>query len=259
MSTHSSSIISPNANIDSSVEIGPFCIIGDNVEIDKGTKILSHAVIKGPTRIGKNNVIYQFSSIGEDTPDKKYNGEETRLVIGNNNIFREGVTIHRGTVQDKGVTEIGSKNLMMAYTHIAHDCFVGNNNIFANNAAIAGHVRIGNNVILGGYSAVHQFCILGDYCFAGMNTSVTMDIPAYTKVASNPARVIGLNTTGMTRDGIPEESVKIIKKAHRLTYRKGLKLNSVLIELEKMHSKKNDIYLKTYIKSLKDSKRGILR
>lgn len=259
MNIHSSSIISSKANIDSSVEIGPFCIIGDNVQIDEGTKILSHAVIKGPTRIGKNNIIYQFSSIGEDTPDKKYKGEETRLVVGDNNIFREGVTIHRGTIQDKGITEIGSKNLMMAYTHVAHDCFVGNSNIFANNAAIAGHVRIGNNIVLGGYSAVHQFCTLGDYCFAGMNTSITMDIPAYTKVASNPARVIGLNTTGMIRDGIQEESLKIIKKAYRLIYRKGLKLDSALEELKKMHSNKNDDYLKIYINSIKESKRGILR
>ena len=259
MSTHSSSIISPNANIDSSVEIGPFCIIGDNVEIDKGTKILSHAVIKGPTRIGKNNVIYQFSSIGEDTPDKKYNGEETRLVIGNNNIFREGVTIHRGTVQDKGITEIGSKNLMMAYTHIAHDCLVGDNNVFANNAGIAGHVSVGSNVVIGGYAAVHQFCILGDYCFAGMNTSITMDIPAFTKAASNPARVIGLNSIGMARNGIPEESIRTIKKAHKLIYRKGLKLDQALKEINNMHSKTNDVYLETYIKSIKDSKRGILR
>jgi UDP-N-acetylglucosamine acyltransferase len=241
------------------VEIGPYCIIGDNVEIEKGSKILSHAVIKGPTKIGKNNIIYQFSSIGEDTPDKKYNGEQTELVIGDNNIFREGVTVHRGTIQDKGITKIGNNNLLMAYTHIAHDCSVGDSNIFANNAGIAGHVIVGSNVVIGGYAAVHQFCILGDYCFAGMNTSINMDIPAFTKVASNPARVIGLNSIGMVRNGIPEESIRTIKKAFKLIYKKGLKLDQALKEINNMHSEKNDAYLQTYIKSIKDSKRGILR
>ena len=259
MNIDPSSIISPKANIHATVEIGPFCIIGDNVEIDKGSKILSHAVIKGPTKIGKNNVIYQFTSIGEDTPDKKYNGEQTELVIGDNNIFREGVTVHRGTIQDKGITEIGNNNLLMAYTHIAHDCSVGDNNIFANNAGIAGHVSVGSNVVIGGYAAVHQFCILGDYCFAGMNTSITMDIPAFTKVASNPARVIGLNSIGMARNGIPEESIRTIKKAHKLIYKKGLKLDQAIEEINNMDSEKNDAYLQTYIKSIKDSKRGILR
>jgi len=259
MNIDPSSIISPKANIHATVEIGPFCIIGDNVEIEEGSKILSHAVIKGPTKIGKNNIIYQFSSIGEDTPDKKYNGEQTELVIGDNNIFREGVTVHRGTIQDKGITEIGNNNLLMAYTHIAHDCSVGDSNIFANNAGIAGHVSVGSNVVIGGYAAVHQFCILGDYCFAGMNTSITMDIPAFTKVASNPARVIGLNSIGMARNGIPEESIRTIKKAHKLIYRKGLKLDQALKEINNMHSKTNDVYLETYIKSIKDSKRGILR
>jgi UDP-N-acetylglucosamine acyltransferase len=259
MNIDSSSIISSNANIHSSVEIGPYCIIGENVEIEKDSKILSHAVIKGPTKIGKNNIIYQFSSIGEDTPDKKYNGEETKLVIGDNNIFREGVTVHRGTIQDKCITEIGNDNLMMAYTHIAHDCIVGDGNVFANYAAIAGHVKVGNNVVIGGYAAVHQFCILGDFCFAGMNTSITMDIPAFTKVASNPARVIGLNSIGMARNGIPEESIKTIKKAHKIIYKKGLKLDEALKEIKNMHSEKKDTYLQTYIESIKDSKRGILR
>ena len=259
MNIDPSSIISPEANIHSTVEIGPFCIIGDNVEVEKGSKILSHAVIKGPTRIGKNNIIYQFSSIGEDTPDKKYNGEQTELVIGDNNIFREGVTVHRGTIQDKGITKIGNNNLLMAYTHIAHDCSVGDSNIFANNAGIAGHVIVGSNVVIGGYAAVHQFCILGDYCFAGMNTSINMDIPAFTKVASNPARVIGLNSIGMVRNGIPEESIRTIKKAFKLIYKKGLKLDQALKEINNMHSEKNDAYLQTYIKSIKDSKRGILR
>ena len=149
MSIHTTSIIHPSAKIDNSVEIGPFCIIGEDVEIKKGTKLISHVVLKGPTIIGKDNIVYQFSTIGDDTPDKKYNGEKTKLTIGDNNIFREGVTVHRGTIQDKGITQIGSNNLFMAYTHVAHDCIVGDNNIFANLTGIAGHVSIGNNVNIG--------------------------------------------------------------------------------------------------------------
>lgn len=259
MTIDSSSIISNKASIHPDVIIGPFCIIGDDVEIDEGTNILSHSVIKGPTKIGKNNIIYQFSSIGEDTPDKKYKGENTKLIIGDDNIFREGVTVHRGTIQDKGITKIGNKNLLMAYTHIAHDCSVGDNNVFANNAGIAGHVSIGNHVVLGGYSAVHQFCNLGDYSFAGMNTSITMDVPAYTKVASNPARVIGLNSVGMSRNEIPPESISLIKQAFKILYKKGLKLEDSLKQIDILKSETSDSYLEIFTESIKSSSRGILR
>lgn len=259
MPTDSSSIISDKTIIHPSVNIGPFCIIGDGVEIDEGTNILSHAVIKGPTKIGKNNTIYQFSSIGEDTPDKKYKGEDTKLIIGDGNIFREGVTVHRGTIQDKGITQIGSNNLLMAYTHIAHDCIVGNNNIFANNSGIAGHVTVGNYVVIGGYSAVHQFCNLGDYSFLGMNTSITMDIPAYIKVASNPARVIGLNIVGMSRNNISSESISLIKKAFKILYKKGLKLEDSLEEINTLQPDHGDVYLDIFTESIKSSSRGILR
>jgi len=255
----SSSIISDKTIIHPNVTIGPFCIIGDGVEIDEGTNILSHAVIKGPTKIGKNNTIYQFSSIGEDTPDKKFKGEDTKLIIGDNNVFREGVTVHRGTIQDKGITQIGNNNLLMAYTHIAHDCILGNDNIFANNAGIAGHVVVGNSVVVGGYSAVHQFCNLGDYSFLGMNTSITMDVPAYIKVASNPARVIGLNTVGMSRNNIPSESVSLIKKAFKILYKKGLRLEDSLIEINTLQPDNGDAYLNIFIESIKSSSRGILR
>jgi len=259
MTIDSSSIISNKTKIHPSVDVGPFCIIGDDVEIDEGTSVLSHAIIKGPTKIGKNNTIYQFSSIGEDTPDKKFKGEDTKLIIGDDNVFREGVTVHRGTIQDKGVTKIGNGNLLMAYTHIAHDCLVGDNNIFANNAGIAGHVNVGNYVVIGGYSAVHQFCSLGDYSFAGMNTSITMDVPAYTKVASNPARVIGLNSVGMSRNNIPSESISLIKKAFKIIYKKGLKLEDSLKEIDILSAETNDIYLDIFSQSIKASSRGILR
>ena len=259
MSIHPSSIVSNSANIHPSVNIGPFCIIGDNVEIDSGSSILSHSVVKGPTKIGKNNTIYQFSSIGEDTPDKKYKGEKTELIIGDDNIFREGTTIHRGTIQDKALTKIGNNNLLMAYTHVAHDCVIGNSNVFANNAGLAGHVIIGNYVVMGGYSTVHQFCSLGDHSFLGMNSSVTMDIPAFLKVASNPARIIGLNSVGMTRNEISNDSINLVKKAFKLVYKKELKLNEAIKELEIMLSEGNDTHLETFIKSIQTSSRGILR
>ena len=259
MTIDKTSVISSSANIDSSVEIGPFCIIGDDVEIQSGTSILSHVVLKGPTVIGKNNTIYQFSTIGEDTPDKKYNGEKTKLLIGDNNIFREGVTVHRGTIQDKSLTKIGSNNLFMAYAHVAHDCIVGDDNVFANNAGIAGHVVVGNSVIVGALTTVHQFCRLGDYSFAGMNTSINMDVPAYVKVAADPARVIGLNSVGMARNGIPDESISLLKKSYKVVYKRGLKLEDAIKKLEIMHSETNDLFLDIFIQSIKTSSRGILR
>lgn len=259
MSIHPSSIIHPSSKIDSSVEIGPFCTIGADVEIGKGSRIISHVVLKGPTIIGENNTIFQFATIGDDTPDKKYKGEKTKLVIGNNNIFREGVTVHRGTIQDQGVTTIGSNNLFMAYSHIAHDCIVGNDNIFANLAGIAGHVCIGNNVNVGAITTVHQFCKMGDFSFAGMNTSITMDVPAFVKVASDPARVIGLNSIGMKRNDIDEESVSLMKKAYKLLYRKNLKIEEALIKIKELQNISKDTYLEIFIKSIEVSERGILR
>tara|TARA_B100001173_G_C16003713_1_gene554574 strand:- start:1148 stop:1927 length:780 start_codon:yes stop_codon:yes gene_type:complete len=259
MKIHETSIIHPSSKIDDSVEIGPYCIIGEDVEIEEGTKLLSHVVVKGPTYIGSDNTFYQFSTIGEDTPDKKFKGEKTKLEIGNNNIFREGVTVHRGTIQDKGITKIGSENLFMAYSHVAHDCFVGNENVFANNAGIAGHVVMGNNITLGALTTVHQFCKLGDFSFVGMNTSINMDIPAYVKVAADPARVIGLNTVGMTRNNISSESISLIKKAFKLTYMKKLKIDHAIDKIKNLNKNKNDPYLDIFIKSIELSERGILR
>jgi len=259
VSIHPSSIIHESAKIDPSVNIGPFCIVGKDVEIQKGTSLLSHVVLKGPTVIGENNTIYQFSTIGEATPDKKFKGEDSKLIIGNNNIFREGVTIHRGTAHDNGITEVGNNNLIMAYAHIAHDCIVGNDNVFANNAGLAGHVEIGNSIVIGAYTTVHQFCKLGDHSFAGMNTSITMDIPAYIKVASNPARVIGLNSIGMSRNLISEESIILIKKAYKVVFRRNLKLEDALIKLNTMLIETENPCLDIFIKSIKASERGILR
>ena len=259
MKVHPTSIIHPKSKIDNSVEIGPFCIVGEDVEIKKGSKLLSHIVLKGPTSIGEENIFYQFSTIGEDTPDKKFKGEKTKLEIGNRNIFREGVTVHRGTVQDNSITSIGSDNLLMAYSHIAHDCVVGDGNVFANNAGIAGHVSVGNNITIGALTTIHQFCNIGDYSFIGMNTSINMDIPAYVKVAADPARVIGLNSVGMTRNNITSDSISLIKKAYKLVYRKGLKIEEAIKKSKELNKKANDPFLDVFIQSLEVSERGILR
>ena len=259
MKVHSTAIIHDKSKIDDSVEIGPFCIIDEDVEIKKGTKLLSHVVLRGPTTIGEDNVFYQFSTIGEDTPDKKFKGEKTKLIIGDRNIFREGVTIHRGTVQDKSLTSIGSDNLLMAYSHVAHDCVVGNGNVFANNAGIAGHVRVGNNITIGALTTVHQFCNLGDYSFIGMNTSINMDIPAFVKVAADPARIIGLNSVGMARNDISADSISLIKKAYKLVYRKGLKIDDAIKKSKELNEEHKDSFLDIFIKSLEISERGILR
>ena len=259
MKVHPTSIIHPKSKIDDSVEIGPFCIVGEDVEIKQGSKLLSHIVLKGPTSIGEENIFYQFSTIGEDTPDKKFKGEKTKLEIGNRNIFREGVTVHRGTVQDNSITSIGSDNLLMAYSHIAHDCVVGDGNVFANNAGIAGHVSVGNNITIGALTTVHQFCNIGDYSFIGMNTSINMDIPAYVKVAADPARVIGLNSVGMTRNNITSDSISLIKKAYKLVYRKGLKIEEAINKSKELNKKANDPFLNVFIQSLEVSERGILR
>ena len=178
---HSSSIIDPAAKISNDVEIGPFCLIGADVEIGSGTRIESHVILKGPMKIGERNHIFQFSTLGDGSPDKKYKNEPTTLVIGNENIIREGVTIHRGTVQDRGETLIGDRNLIMAYSHIAHDCVLGNDIVLTNQAALAGSVHVGDGAILGGYAIVHQFCSLGSYSFCAMGSAVNKDIPAYVK------------------------------------------------------------------------------
>tara|TARA_B100000212_G_scaffold134112_1_gene100815 strand:- start:1504 stop:2280 length:777 start_codon:yes stop_codon:yes gene_type:complete len=258
MLIHESSIIHPLAEIDDDVHIGPFCIVGEDVRIKSGSKLCSHVVLKGPTTIGKNNTFYQFCTIGEDTPDKKFRGEKTTLEIGDNNIFREGVTVHRGTIQDKSKTVIGSKNLFMAYAHVAHDCIVGDDNVFANNAGIAGHVNVGSNVTIGALTTIHQFCQMGDYSFAGMNASITMDVPAYIKVASNPARVVGLNSVGMERGGIDQETITFLKKAYKIIYRKGFSIKEAIEKVESMDF--SDIEeIQNFICSLRSSERGILR
>jgi UDP-N-acetylglucosamine acyltransferase len=254
---HSSSIIDPSALIHESVEIGPFCLIGPGVEIDAETKIESHVILKGPTKIGKRNHIFQFSTVGDGSPDKKYNNEPTTLVIGDDNIIREGVTIHRGTIQDKGETLIGNRNLIMAYSHIAHDCVLGNDIVLTNQAALAGSVHVGDGAILGGYAIVHQYCAIGSYSFCAMGSSVNKDVPAYVKVRGNPAKPFGINVTGIKRAGYSKENIEALRSAYRTIYRKKLTVDEALKETSDLRKEFKEVNI--FLTSIEKSTRGISR
>lgn len=257
MSIHPQAIIDPSAKLGSNVEVGAFSVIGPNVEIGDGTKIMSHVVVKGPTTIGKNNTIYQFSSVGEDCQDKKYAGEPTRLIIGDNNIIRESCTIHRGTIQDQSETLIGSDNLLMAYVHVAHDCRIGSHCIFANNTTLAGHVHVDDFAILGGGTMVHQFCKIGTQSMSAGGSIVLRDIPAFVMVSGQSASAYGLNSEGLKRRGVDPESVKLLKRAYKTLYRSGLRTAEALAALAE--TAQQDAYVAKFVASVERSERGIIR
>lgn len=250
-------IIDPSAKIADDVSVGPWSIIGPDVEVGAGSKIESHVIIKGPSVIGKNNHIFQFSSVGEDTPDTKYDGEPTRLVIGDNNVIREGVTIHRGTVQDNSVTIIGDDNLLMAYVHVGHDSVIANHCILVNNAALAGHVYVADYAILGGFTLVHQFCKIGAHCFTGMGSTIGKDVPAYVMVNGNPAVAKTINMEGLKRRGFSKEEVSTLNKCFKLIYRRGLIVDEAIKELQLLAENCEPVNL--LIESLQSSSRGIVR
>ncbi|EZQ18744.1 acyl-ACP--UDP-N-acetylglucosamine O-acyltransferase [Pseudomonas sp. G11-1] len=254
---HPQAIVDPAARLADDVEVGPWTLIGPDVEIGAGTVIGPHVVVRGPTTIGQGNRIFQFASVGEDCQDKKYHGEPTRLVIGDNNVIREGCTLHRGTVQDRGVTTIGSNNLLMAYVHIAHDCIVGDNIIMANNATIAGHVHVGDGVILGGYTTVHQFCHIGAWSMSAANSAVFKDIPAFVMVGGNPASAHGMNFEGMRRRGYSQELIAALRRAYKVVYRQGKTLQEALQLLDDEASQYPEVAL--YRDSILASTRGITR
>lgn len=254
---HPLALVDPAAQLAEDVEVGPWTLIGPDVEIGAGTVIGPHVVVRGPTTIGQHNRIFQFSSVGEDCQDKKYNGEPTKLIIGDHNIIREGCTLHRGTVQDQGVTRIGSHNLLMAYVHVAHDCVVNDHIIMANNATIAGHVHIGDGAILGGYTTVHQFCKLGPWSMSAANSAVFKDIPAFVMVGGNPASAHGMNFEGMRRRGYSAELIAALRKAYKTVYRQGLTLVEALAALEESATLHPEIAL--YRDSILASTRGITR
>ena len=249
--------IDPKADISSDAVIGPWCIIGPNVSIGSGTVIESSVIIRSNTKIGSNNRIFQFSSVGEDPADKKFTGEETWLEIGDNNIFREGVTLHRGTGSGGCLTKIGSDNLMMPYVHVAHDCIVGDNTVFANNVAISGHVVVGDWVILGGYAGVNQFLIIGDHAMIGAMSHITNDIPAYVIVSGRPASVRSINAIGLERRGFDKETVADIREAFKIIYKRNYRLQEAIDQLKAMSE--NCKALEILISSLESSEKGIHR
>ncbi|MGI9202959.1 MAG: acyl-ACP--UDP-N-acetylglucosamine O-acyltransferase [Woeseiaceae bacterium] len=257
MNIHPTVIIDSSASIADDVLIGPYCVIGKDVEIGAGSKIDSHVVVNGPTRIGKNNHIYQFTSVGDDPQDKKYDGEPTRLEIGDSNTIREFCTISRGTIQDGGVTTIGNDNWIMAYVHIAHDCRIGDHCIFANNATLAGHVHVGDWAIFAGFTGAHQFCHIGAHAFLGMYAGTSRDVPAYTMIGGQPPAPKGINSEGLKRRGFSAEQIRNIRNAYRVVFRKGIKLADAIIELEATAAGKPELDI--FIDSLKRSERGILR
>lgn len=232
-------------------------MIGPGVVIDHGTWIGPHVVINGPTRIGRENRIHQFASIGDAPQDKKYSGEPTRLEIGDGNVIREYVTINRGTLQYGGVTRLGDGNWIMAYAHIAHDCQVGNQTVFANGASLAGHVSVDNCAILGGFTLVHQFCAIGTHAFCAFGSVINKDVPPFVRVTGNPARSSGLNVEGLRRHGYTDATRRALRQAYRTLYRSSLSLQEALQRLHEQS--RQDAAVAVLAAFLERARRGIVR
>jgi UDP-N-acetylglucosamine acyltransferase len=254
---HPQAVIDPSARIADDVQIGPFTVIGPDVEIGSGTWIGPHVVIQGPTRIGKDNRIFQFASLGEIPQDKKFHGESTRLEIGDRNRIREFCTINRGTEDGGGITRVGSDNWFMAYCHIAHDCVVGNDTVFANAASLAGHVEVADHAILGGFTTVHQFCRLGAHSFTGQASAITRDVPPYVMVAGNRAKPAGINKEGLRRHGFSSETIEALHRAYRLTIFSTSREATDTAELDRLAEDFSEV--RGFLDFIADSTRGIVR
>ncbi|MBU2672531.1 acyl-ACP--UDP-N-acetylglucosamine O-acyltransferase [Hafnia paralvei] len=254
---HPSAIIEDGAVIGAGVHIGPFCYIGSQVEIGEGTVLKSHVVVNGITKIGRDNEIYQFASIGEVNQDLKYAGEPTRVEIGDRNRIRESVTIHRGTAQGGNLTKVGSDNLLMINAHIAHDCVIGNRCIFANNATLGGHVTVDDFAIIGGMTAVHQFCVIGAHVMVGGCSGVAQDVPPYVIAQGNHATPFGLNIEGLKRRGFDKESLHAIRNAYKILYRSGKTLEEAKPEIAELAQQHAAVQL--FVDFFERSTRGIIR
>lgn len=228
---HATAIVDVQAELDDSVQVGPYAVIGPRVRIGAGSRVAAHAVLQGPTVMGRGNQVYSFASIGGDPQDKKYAGEPTLLEIGDRNVFRECTTVNRGTVQGGGVTRVGDDNLFMAYVHVAHDCQVGNQTILANSTNLAGHVEVGDWAILGGYTGVHQFCKVGAHAMCGVGTVLLHDLPPFVMCSGNPSSPHGLNTEGLRRRGFEAATIDLLKRCYRILYRQGLSLEQAQAEI----------------------------
>ena len=254
---HPTALVAPDAELGEGVEVGAYAVIGPGVQIGANTRVASHAVIQGPTRIGADNQIFQFASLGSAPQDKKYKGEPTRLEIGDRNVIRECVTLNRGTVQDQGLTSIGSDNLFMAYAHVAHDCHIGNHCVLANSATLGGHVYLGDWVIMGGFSGIHQFCKVGAHAFIANNAAVTRDVPPYVMAVGQPAAAHSVNSEGLKRRGFSPDQIRNIRNAFRVLYRSGLKLADAQAQLAALAGEQPELGL--IVQFLPHSTRSIVR
>lgn len=254
---HPQAIVHPGARLGRGVTVGAFSIIGDGVEIGDETWIGPHVVINGPTRIGANNRIYQFCSLGEAPQHLGYRNEPTRLEIGERNTIREYCTFSRGTVAGGGVTRLGNDNFIMAYCHLAHDCQVGDHAVFANCASLAGHVHVGDHAVLGGFTVAHQFCRIGAYCMTALGTITFMDIPHYVTASGNPAQPHGLNLRGLKRHGFTDDAIEILRRSYKILYKSRLTLAEATEQLEAIAREHPEV--RRFVGFIKDSKRGIIR
>lgn len=254
---HPTAVIDSSAELDSSVRVGAYSVVGAKVQIGAGSIIHPHAVITGPTRIGKNNQIYSFASVGAAPQDKKYADEDTWLILGDGNVIRESATLNRGTVQGGGKTVLGDDNWIMAYVHIAHDCIVGSHTIFANSATLAGHVTIDDYVILGGFTLVHQFCRIGAHAFTGMGAKINGDVPPFVMIAGEMSSPRGINTEGLKRRGFSTDQITAIKRAYKTLYSSDLPLKSACEQLREIAE--SDGNIARILELVQASERGIQR
>jgi UDP-N-acetylglucosamine acyltransferase len=254
---HSQALVDERATVGEDVEIGPFCVVGPDVSLGNGSRLLSHVVVEGLTEIGPGTVISPFASIGAAPQDLKYRGESTRLVIGARNTIRENVTLNRGTAGGGGVTRIGDGNLMMAYAHVGHDCQIGDDNILANGATLAGHVEVGHHATIGAFAGVHQFCRVANFAFIGGFTVLTKDALPWVTTVGNRAKTYGLNLIGLQRRGYPKETIQALKHAYSTLFRSKLKLSDALEALEADADKFEEV--RYFIEFVRTSERGVIR
>ena len=240
-SIHATAIVAPDAILGEGVEIGAYCVIGPGVEIGPRTRVGAHAMIHCHTRLGADNIVHPFASVGDAPQDKKYKGEPTRLEVGDRNVIREFVTLNRGTTKDRGVTTIGNDNLFMSYSHVAHDCVVGNQCVLANSSTLGGHVVLGDWVIMGGFAAIHQFCKVGAHAFLANNAAVTRDVPPYIMAVGGPAKPHSINAEGLKRRGFTPEQIRNLRNAYRVLYRSGLRLDDAIKQLQEAASTQPEV------------------
>jgi UDP-N-acetylglucosamine acyltransferase len=250
-------VVSPKAQLADDVEVGPFAVIGDDVVIGPRCRIGPHAVVNGPTTLGADNQVFQFASLGDAPQDKKYKGEPTRLEVGDRNVFREYVTVNRGTVTGNGVTRLGDDNMLLAYTHVGHDCTLGNKIVLSNLVMLGGHVEVGDWVIMSGYAGAHQFSKIGAHAFIGNNTAVTRDVPPYVMATGHPAEPRAINAEGLKRRGFSAEQIRNIKNAYRVLYRSDLKLEAAVEKLTEMAAEHDE--LKIFVDFIGKATRSLVR